>query len=120
MADEIGTMTYEAALAELDGIIARLEAGEVALDAAITAYERGTLLAQHCARLLDATEQKITQLVVGSAGQQEKPLQVAGSSSAAPIPAPAPVPAPAGGLFDAPVQRARRVEPPIDPDEIPF
>ena len=118
MADEIGTMTYEAALAELDGIIARLEAGEVALDAAITAYERGTLLAQHCARLLDATEQKITQLVVGSSGQQEKPLQVGGSSSTAP--APAPVPAPAGGLFDAPVQRARRVEPPIDPDEIPF
>jgi exodeoxyribonuclease VII small subunit len=69
---DVAALTYEQALAELDALIQRLEGGAVNLDEAITAYERASRLAQHCADLLDRTEQKITQLVVGPTGPQER------------------------------------------------
>jgi exodeoxyribonuclease VII small subunit len=111
--DDIGGLSYEQALAELDQIIERLERGAVALDEAIAAYERGARLAQHCGSLLDRTEQKISQLVVGAGGRiTERPLapeREAAELTVAPPGAPvAPVPA----------RRERQLE--IDPDEIPF
>jgi exodeoxyribonuclease VII small subunit len=69
---DVAALTYEQALAELDTLIQRLEGGAVNLDEAIQCYERASRLAQHCAELLDRTEQKITQLVVGPAGPQER------------------------------------------------
>ncbi|MFN2451634.1 MAG: exodeoxyribonuclease VII small subunit, partial [Candidatus Dormibacteria bacterium] len=72
---EIGTLSYERALEELDGLITRLETGRVDLDEAISCYERGTRLAQHCERLLDRTEQKVTQVVVGGGGEREQPFE---------------------------------------------
>jgi exodeoxyribonuclease VII small subunit len=69
---DVAALTYEQALAELDTLIGRLEGGAVNLDEAIAAYERASRLAQHCADLLDRTEQKITQLVVGPSGPQER------------------------------------------------
>jgi exodeoxyribonuclease VII small subunit len=69
---DVAALTYEQALAELDTLIQRLEGGAVNLDEAIQAYERASRLAQHCADLLDRTEQKITQLVVGPTGPQER------------------------------------------------
>ena len=124
MPDDIATMSYEAALAELDGIIARLERGDVELEAAISAYERGTALARHCAGLLDRTEQKITQLVVGAAGDVERPFVPPGErlERAGPAaPPPEPTATTAGerlfGEAAAPVPAAGA---PIDPDAIPF
>jgi exodeoxyribonuclease VII small subunit len=124
---DIAALTYEQALAELDTLIQRLEGGAVNLDEAIACYERASLLAQHCAELLDRTEQKITQLVVGPAGAQERafspevvPAPSApppSGSEAAPV-APAPVvPAPAFSVPpppSAPV-RARPVRPAAAP-----
>jgi exodeoxyribonuclease VII small subunit len=83
---DIAALTYEQALAELDTLIQKLEGGAVNLDEAIACYERASLLAQHCAELLDRTEQKITQLVVGPAGAQERAF----SPDAVPAPAPPP------------------------------
>jgi exodeoxyribonuclease VII small subunit len=87
---DVAALTYEQALAELDTLIQRLEGGAVNLDEAIVAYERASRLAQHCADLLDRTEQKITQLVVGPSGPQERafspdaaPAGEAGPSGAA-------------------------------------
>ena len=78
--DDISAMTYEAALAELDALIGKLEGGSVALEEAIGAYERGAKLAQHCADLLERTEQRVSQLVVGAdGGIGERPLEAAGS-----------------------------------------
>jgi exodeoxyribonuclease VII small subunit len=88
--DDVATLTYEQALGELDTLIQRLEGGAVNLDEAIACYERASLLAQRCAELgdllLDRTEQKITQLVVGPAGPQERAF----SPDAVPAAAPAP------------------------------
>jgi len=121
MADDISALSYEAALRELDEIIARLERGDVELEAAISAYERGAALTRHCTRLLDSTEQKITQLVVGAAGEVERTYQAAlerGEPSAPPQPR-------AGTaeqrLFPSVAPPATsRGAPPPDPDDIPF
>jgi exodeoxyribonuclease VII small subunit len=109
--DGVEGLSYERALAELDQIIERLERGAVALDEAIAAYERGARLAQHCAALLDRTEQKISQLMVGAGGRiAEKPLEPgrAGLDEAIELAAPAsPSPHRVGAA-------------PVDPDDIPF
>ena len=44
----LAAMTFEQALGELEQIVQDLERGQLDLDAAIKAYERGTLLKAHC------------------------------------------------------------------------
>lgn len=89
-APDVEGLSYEQALGELDTLITQLERGDVDLDEAIRAYERGALLAQRCAELLDRTEAAVTQLVVGAQGAlQERPLRPAAE--------PPPDDAPAGG-----------------------
>jgi exodeoxyribonuclease VII small subunit len=111
--DDIEGLSYERALAELDQIIERLERGTVALDEAIAAYERGARLAQHCGSLLDRTEQKVTQLVVGAGGRiWEKPLAPEREVPELPV-----VP-PGAPLTPLPGRRDDVLE--IDPDQIPF
>jgi exodeoxyribonuclease VII small subunit len=120
MADDINAMSYEAALSELDEIIARLERGDVELEAAISAYERGAALTRHCSQLLDRTEQKITQLVVGATGEVERPFQPPGERAEARAKAQPRGPIGEQGLFgDAAAAPAARGVP-VDPDDIPF
>jgi len=73
---DISVLSYEAALGELDALIDKLERGSIPLEEAISAYERGARLAQHCAALLDRTERRVTQLVVSADGSiSERPLE---------------------------------------------
>ncbi len=55
-------LTYEEAYSELEAVVAALEAGEQPLDTALAYFERGQLLTQHCAELLDKAELKVRQL----------------------------------------------------------
>ena len=55
-------LTYEQAFQELEAIVAMLEVEEQSLDIAIAIFERGQLLARHCADLLDKAELKVQQL----------------------------------------------------------
>jgi exodeoxyribonuclease VII small subunit len=106
--DDITGMTYEAALAELDTLITKLEGGSIALEEAIGAYERGAVLAKHCSDLLERTEQRVKQLVVSANGDiGERPLEIAESA--------------------VDIRPALMVHPPvrnapsrIDPDDVPF
>jgi exodeoxyribonuclease VII small subunit len=114
-------MSYEAALAELDEIIARLERGDVELEAAISAYERGAALTRHCAQLLDRTEQKITQLVVRAAGEVERPFQPPSDRTEAVAPAaPARTTSAEQQLFGEAAPAAPPRARPVNPDDIPF
>lgn len=61
----IDQLTYEAALAELEGIAAALEAGDHPLETALALFARGQALAQRCASLLDRAELKVQQLALG-------------------------------------------------------
>jgi exodeoxyribonuclease VII small subunit len=65
---EIAGMSFEDALAELEQIVRRLEAGQVKLDEAILSYERGAQLKQHCERKLNEAQQRVERIVIGADG----------------------------------------------------
>jgi exodeoxyribonuclease VII small subunit len=70
MADKapIESMSFEAALAELENIVSRLEQGEVDLDDSIALYERGTALKAHCEAKLKGAEARLEKIVLGPDG----------------------------------------------------
>ena len=51
--------TYEAALQELEGLVARLESGQLPLDQLLTGYQRGAQLLKFCRDRLEAVETQI-------------------------------------------------------------
>lgn len=65
---ELAAMSFEDALAELEQIVRRLEAGQVKLDEAILCYERGAQLKQHCERKLNEAQQRVERIVIGPGG----------------------------------------------------
>ncbi len=82
-AGEIEVLTYEQALAELEGLIRKLETGSVDLADSIASYERGVALANHCARLLEQTDAKVQRLVLGAKGEpKEEPFELEAEADA--------------------------------------
>lgn len=65
---DIAQMSFEDALAELEGIVRRLEGGQVRLDDAIQSYERGAQLKRHCEQKLSEAQQRIDRIVVAPDG----------------------------------------------------
>ena len=51
--------TYEAALQELEGLIANLETGQLPLDQLLAGYQRGAQLLAFCKSKLEAVESQI-------------------------------------------------------------
>ncbi len=68
-APEISSLSFEAALAELEQIVAKLESGEAPLQQSIQIYERGEALKSHCEKLLKAAEAKIEKITLNKEGQ---------------------------------------------------
>ena len=58
-------LPYEKLVAELDGVVRRLEAGELSLEDSLAAFERGIRLAQVAEGRLDAAEQRVEILLHG-------------------------------------------------------
>lgn len=73
-APNVSTLTFEAALKELEAIVSRLEQGQVDLEDSIVLYERGQALKAHCEGKLKAAE-----------GRLEKIVQHGGKLSAEPV-----------------------------------
>lgn len=65
---DIQDMTFERALKELEGIVSRLERGDVELEESIAIYERGEALKEHCDRLLKQAEAKVEKLTLSADG----------------------------------------------------
>jgi exodeoxyribonuclease VII small subunit len=65
----IEQMTFEEALAELEGVVTRLERGDVALDESIAMYERGAKLRARCQQKLAEAEEKVSRITLGDGGQ---------------------------------------------------
>ncbi len=55
-------MTFEAAYAELEALVARLQEGGLTLEESMALYERGMQLARACGRQLDRAELRVRQL----------------------------------------------------------
>jgi len=56
-------MSFEAALERLEGIVRKLEAGELSLDDSLSAFEEGVKLSSFCHRRLDEVEKKVQLLL---------------------------------------------------------
>jgi exodeoxyribonuclease VII small subunit len=50
---------FEAAIAELESIVKKLEEGDLALEASLQLYERGVLLSRFCHSRLEDAERRI-------------------------------------------------------------
>ncbi len=66
---DIDNMPFEQAMKELETIVAKLEGGEVSLEASIEAYERGEALKKRCESLLKAAEMRIEKIKLGADGK---------------------------------------------------
>jgi len=69
----VDKMTFEEALAELEGIVRQLETGDVELEKSIAIYERGAALKAHCEGRLKSAELKVEQIVQGTNGPATEP-----------------------------------------------
>jgi exodeoxyribonuclease VII small subunit len=65
---DVAGLSFEEALAELEGIVKALESGQGSLEKAIEDYERGAALRRHCERKLAEAEQKVQAIVEGPDG----------------------------------------------------
>lgn len=64
----VGGLSFEAALRELETIVARLESGQVDLEESISIYERGSQLKAHCDAKLKDAQAKVEKIVVAGDG----------------------------------------------------
>ena len=67
--DDIKAMPFEAAMAELEQIVQKLEAGSVSLEESIAIYERGEALKARCDALLKQAEARIERITLGADGK---------------------------------------------------
>lgn len=76
--DDIASLPFEKALAELEAIVTRLESGKVDLEQSIAIYERGEALKKHCEKLLKDAEARIEKITLRPDGTPSgtEPLDV--------------------------------------------
>jgi exodeoxyribonuclease VII small subunit len=67
-AEDISQLSFEAALAELERIVAELESGRAELERSIQVYERGAALKAHCEAKLKEAQLRVEKILVGPAG----------------------------------------------------
>ncbi len=67
--NDVSKLSFEEALKELEGIVDKLERGDVLLEQSIEIYERGAALKSHCEAKLKSAELKVEQIVQGAGGK---------------------------------------------------
>jgi exodeoxyribonuclease VII small subunit len=65
---DIGSLSFEAALSELEEIVRKLEQGKSSLEDAIGAYERGASLKRHCELKLNEAKARVEKISLGPEG----------------------------------------------------
>jgi exodeoxyribonuclease VII small subunit len=63
---EIRSLTFEEARAQLEDLVRRMESGNMPLEELIGAYEKGSLLTAHCRALLAGLQRRVEVIVNGS------------------------------------------------------
>jgi len=69
MADDVSTPKFEDALAELEGVVRRLEQGELPLEDSLAAFERGIVLVRLLSERLTQVEQRVEVLLRTEGGK---------------------------------------------------
>jgi exodeoxyribonuclease VII small subunit len=62
-------LSFEQAIDQLEGLIEKIESGEVGLEEALQHYEQGTALIKRCRSILDAAEKRIAELTESESGE---------------------------------------------------
>ena len=75
---DIGQLSFERAIEELESIVKRLEDGRVPLEESVTIYERGEALKRRCEDLLRQAEARVQKITLDAAGNPTgtEPLDV--------------------------------------------
>jgi exodeoxyribonuclease VII small subunit len=68
--------TFEEALAELEGVVAALEAGDMPLERALELFEKGVGLSDSCRRRLEEAETKVEILLKKGRKLEAEPFEV--------------------------------------------
>jgi exodeoxyribonuclease VII small subunit len=63
-------MTFEAALTDLNALVAELEDGNLGLDASVERFRKATELAEYCKRLIADARLRVTELQSDESGSQ--------------------------------------------------
>ena len=66
---DIGKLSFEEALRELESVVQRLESGDAKLEDSIDLYTRGTLLKRVCEEKLDNARARIEKISVDTEGR---------------------------------------------------
>lgn len=69
--DTTAGFDFEAALAELEGLVERMEQGDTSLEQSLQDFERGIALTRQCQQALQQAEQKVQQLTADQAGLED-------------------------------------------------
>lgn len=80
--DDFANLKFEEALARLEGIVARLEGGDLPLEEALGVFEEGVRLTRHCSQRLTEAERKVSILLKSAQGQlEERPFEPGGENA---------------------------------------
>lgn len=69
------TTDFEAALAELEALVEKMEQGDLTLDESLKQFERGVQLTRSCQQALQEAEQKVQILLDKGAQQTLEPFK---------------------------------------------
>jgi exodeoxyribonuclease VII small subunit len=75
---DVGQLTFERAIEELESIVKRLEDGKVPLEESVAIYERGEALKRRCEELLRQAEARVEKITLDASGKPTgtEPLDV--------------------------------------------
>ncbi len=75
---DVGQLSFERAIEELESIVKRLEEGKVPLEESVAIYERGEALKRRCEELLRQAEARVQKITLDAAGNPTgtEPLDV--------------------------------------------
>ena len=69
MQKEVKNISFEDALKELESIVQKLESGQVKLEEAVTAYEKGVQMQKVCEEKLKEAQMKVEKLILDKEGK---------------------------------------------------
>ena len=75
---DVGQLSFERAIEELETIVRRLEEGKVPLEESVAIYERGEALKRRCEDLLRQAEARVEKITLDATGKPTgtEPLDV--------------------------------------------
>ncbi|MCY4288348.1 MAG: exodeoxyribonuclease VII small subunit [Aestuariivita sp.] len=65
---EISELSFEAAMQELETVVAKLESGDIELDESISLFERGHALKRRCEEELKRAEERVEAITLDANG----------------------------------------------------